>query len=158
VAALPGEKAVKFETPRFGHIEVDGDKIVRFENGMPGFPDCTQFIVMDHDRETPLKWLQCVDRPEVAFLVVEPEQVLSTYTVEVPESVLRVVQWEKGSDVRDVSVFVILNVENGELTANLRAPVVVNIKKRLAFQMILDNLEIPLRMRIEPEIADAPLP
>jgi flagellar assembly factor FliW len=146
---------MKFETSRFGSIEVADDKIIRFENGMPGFVDCTQFIVMDHDRETPLKWLQCVDRSEVAFLVVEPEQVLGSYEVEVPPSVLRIVQWDEHDDARDVAVFVILNVDDGELTANLRAPVVVNVRKRLAFQMILEDLEIPVRHHIRPEDATA---
>jgi flagellar assembly factor FliW len=45
----------------------------------------------------------------------------------------------------------ILNVNDGELTANLRAPVVVNIRKRLAFQMILDDMEIPIQHPIRPE-------
>ena len=142
---------MKFETPRFGSIDVDADKIIRFENGMPGFPDCTQFIVMDHDVATPLKWLQCVDRPEVAFLVVEPEQVLSNYEVEVPSWVLRLVSWNEEDDTRDVGTFLILNVADEELTANLRAPVIVNIRKRLAFQMILDDMEIPIRHPIRPE-------
>ena len=142
---------MKFETPRFGSIDVDADKMIRFENGMPGFPDCTQFIVMDHDIATPLKWLQCVERSEVAFLVVEPEQVLRNYEFDVPSWVLRLVSWNEGDDTRDVGAFLILNVNDGELTANLRAPVVVNIRKRLAFQMILDDMEIPIQHPIRPE-------
>ena len=48
---------MKFDTSRFGTVEVAEDKLLHFEHGLPGFPDCTRFIVMDHDRETPLKWL-----------------------------------------------------------------------------------------------------
>ena len=142
---------MRFETARFGSVEVADDKILRFEYGLPGFPDCTQFIVMDHDKETPLKWLQCVDRPEVAFLVVEPEQVMSAYEVEVPETVLTLLGWDKDDDVSDLAVFVILHAEDAELSANLRAPIVVNIGKRLAFQLILDDMTTPLRYRIAPE-------
>ena len=80
---------MKFDTPRFGTIEIEEDKLLQFEQGLPGFPTCKRFVVMDHDRETPLKWLQCVDRPEVAFLVVEPEQVVGSYQVDVPDAVLR---------------------------------------------------------------------
>ncbi|MFQ5513601.1 MAG: flagellar assembly protein FliW [Myxococcota bacterium] len=141
---------MRFHSPRFGGIEVDEEKILRFRHGLPGFPDCTGFIVMDHDQDTPLKWLQCVDRPEVAFLVVEPEQVLASYEVEVPPRVLDTLEWEKHDDPRDIAVFVILNVQEDSLTANLRAPVIVNIRKRLAFQMIQDSPEAPLQQRIAP--------
>jgi flagellar assembly factor FliW len=69
----------------------------------------------------------------------------------VPSWVLRLVSWNEGDDTRDVGAFLILNVNDGELTANLRAPVVVNIRKRLAFQMILDDMEIPIQHPIRPE-------
>jgi len=140
-----------FETARFGTLEVEDDKIIHFERGLPGFPDCTQFIVLDHDIETPLKWLQCVDRPEVAFLVVEPEQVLSKYQVEVPDAVLQMLGWEQDAEPSDVAVFVILNVDGEKLTANLRAPVIVNIATRRAFQMILEDPSIPLRHPVAPD-------
>jgi flagellar assembly factor FliW len=141
---------MRFESPRWGVIEVEDDKVITFESGLPGFPDCTQFIVMDHDRETPLKWLQCVERPEVAFLIVEPEQVLASYEVEVPESVLGLLQLEDPERADDIAVFVILNVEEKMLTANLRAPVVVNVQARRAYQLILDDPNIPLQQEISP--------
>lgn len=142
---------MRFETPRWGAVEVEDEKVICFERGLPGFPDCTGFIIMDHDKETPLKWLQCVNRPEVAFLVVEPEQIMASYEVEVPSAVLKLLGWEDEKAVRDVAVFVILNVGDGDLTANLRAPVVVNIANRKAFQLILDDPEIPVRHPVAAE-------
>jgi flagellar assembly factor FliW len=141
----------RFESPRFGAIEVADDRVLDFPRGLPGFPDCKRFIVMDHDRETPLRWLQCVDRPEVAFLIVEPQQVLASYDVEVPRHVLAYLGWNQGSDdPADVTVFVILNASDAALTANLRAPVVVNARTRRAFQLILDDPALPLRHSIAP--------
>ena len=142
---------MNIDSPRFGTLEVDEEMILHLERGMPGFPDCTQFIVMDHDKETPFKWLQSIDRPEVAFLVVEPEQVMRSYQVDVPTEVLSLVQWDKDCTEADIAVFVILNVEDGNLTANLRAPVIVNISKRVAFQMIIEDPEAPVRAPIGPK-------
>ncbi len=143
---------MRFESPRFGAIEVDEQKILHFPRGLPGFPDCTEFIVMDHDKETPLKWLQCVDRPEVAFLVVEPEQILLSYGLEIPEPVLAFLGWRKETgDPRDVVVFVILTLDGENLTANLRAPVLVNVENRRAHQMILDDPQIPIQHPVRPE-------
>ena len=146
---------MKFDTSRFGTVEVAEDKLLHFEHGLPGFPDCTRFIVMDHDRETPLKWLQCVERPEIAFLIVEPDQILHSYEVDVPDSVLRHIGWKKGAEPSDVAVFVILNVTDQKLTANLRAPIVVNIAARQAFQMILENRDVSVTHPIGPT-EDAP--
>ena len=126
---------MRFNTPRFGHVEVDEAKIIHFPRGLPGFPECGRFIVMDHDRETPLKWLQCVDQPEVAFLVIEPEQVLASYQVDVPTDVLDLLEWNRDSEnLPELALFVILNVEGSKLTANLRAPVVVNVANHRAHQ------------------------
>lgn len=143
---------MRIESPRFGPIDVDEDKVIHFPRGLPGFPDCTGFIVMDHDTETPLKWLQCVDRPEVAFLVVEPEQIMVSYGLEIPEPVLAFLGWKSDTgDPRDVAIFVILTVDGSNLSANLRAPVVVNVKNRRAQQMILDDPEIPLQHPVVPD-------
>ncbi len=143
---------MKFESPRFGPIDVDDDKIIHFPRGLPGFPDCTRFIVMDHDKETELRWLQCVDRPEVAFLVIEPEQIMLSYGLDIPEPVLAFLGWQKeNGDLRDVVVFVILTVDGSNLSANLRAPVVVNVSNRRAHQLILDDPEIPLQHVVRPE-------
>ena len=119
---------------------MDEDKVIHFPRGLPGFPDCTEFVVMDHDTDTPLKWLQCVDRSEVSFLVIEPEQILLSYGLDVPEPVLAFLGWQKETgDPKDVIVFVILTVDGTNLSANLRAPVVVNVETRRAQQMILDD-------------------
>ena len=142
---------MRFETARWGTLEVAEDKLLHFASGLPGFQNCTSFIVMDHDRETPLKWLQCVDRPEVSFLVVEPEQIMSSFEVEVPPEVFEALGWDKPPAEDEVSVFVILNIDEETLTANLRAPIVVNIATRAAHQLILDDGSAPLRHVVAPE-------
>lgn len=140
-----------FESPRFGQIEVEEDKIICFTRGLPGFPECREFIVMDHDKETPLRWLHCVDRPEVAFLIIEPAQVLASYQLEIPPSVLSTLDWDTSrSEGCEVVIFVILNADASGLTANLRAPVVVNPRNRRAHQLILDDPALSLRHVIRP--------
>jgi len=147
---------MRFATPRWGEIEVDDAKVLHFATGLAGFPDCSRFIVMDHDVETPLKWLQGIDRPELAFLVIEPEQILASYEVDVPEQILKNLGWSDDVKPADVAVFVILNVDGEELTANLRAPIIVNIGNRNAFQLILDDPDVPLRYPVEPTTPAAP--
>jgi flagellar assembly factor FliW len=128
------------ESPRFGSLEVSEEGAIGFPRGLPGFPDCKRFILMDHDRETPLRWLQCIDRPEVAFLVVEPQEILASYEVEVPKDVLAILGWSAEShDPTEVLLLLILNASESSLAANLRAPLAVNTRTRRGSQFILDN-------------------
>ncbi len=136
---------LQFDSPRFGPIEVSEDAVIRFEQGMPGFPDCSRFILMEHDRQTPLRWLQSVDRPEVALLVAECGEIGAAYDVEVPAEALPVLGMAPGASAQDLAVFVVVNAEQGDLTANLRAPIVVNQATRAACQLILDDATAPLR-------------
>lgn len=146
---------MKFVSPRFGPIEVAQDKILSFSRGLPGFPDCTEFILMDHDRETPLRWLQCVDRPEIAFVVVEPSQVLASYAIEVPPHVLASLGWSQTTHTaEDVVTLLVLNIEGRKLWANLRAPLIVNASTRRACQMILEDPSLPLRHPLHPTDAE----
>jgi flagellar assembly factor FliW len=135
----------RFESPRFGSVEVADERVVEFPRGLPGFPDCRRFILMDHDRETPLRWLQCVDRPEIAFLVVEPHQVLAAYDIEVPLHVLAFLGWESSDGASDVLLLVLLNASESALAANLRAPLVVHTRTRRATQLILDDPALSFR-------------
>jgi flagellar assembly factor FliW len=139
---------IRVDTPRFGTLEVDPARVLRFETGLAGFSECERFIVMDHDRETPLRWLQCLDDPALAFVVVEPEQILPAYEVDVPEGVMKQIGWDTEVAAEDVAVMLILNCDGGQLTANLRAPILVNIRTRAAFQLILDDPAIPLRQPV----------
>ena len=41
----------KISTDRFGEIEVDEEKIVTFENGIPAFEDEREFVIFPYDEE-----------------------------------------------------------------------------------------------------------
>lgn len=136
---------MRVDTARFGTIEVEDDKIIQFETGLAGFPDCASFIVMDHDRDTPLKWLQCIDHPDLAFVIVEPERILPGFELEVPEPMVKKLGFADEVRAGDVAVFVILNCTGDQVTANLRAPVIVNVGNRRGLQLIIDDPSVPLR-------------
>ena len=46
-------------TKRFGTINVDEHKILRFPEGLIGFPEYRRYIVLDLDKQVS-QWLQCV--------------------------------------------------------------------------------------------------
>ena len=60
---------------RFGDFEVAADRVLHFPEGLIGFPRARRFVILDHRPGSPFKWMLCLEQPEVAFAVVEPEQV-----------------------------------------------------------------------------------
>ena len=59
-------------TVRFGEIEVEEDKIVHFENGIPAFEDEHEFLIIPYDEESPYYFMQSLKSPELAFLITTP--------------------------------------------------------------------------------------
>ena len=67
-----GEKKVAIQTSRFGTIEAPEEKGISISGGLLGFPESTRYLMLDHDQDSPFKWLQSMDEGEVAFVVTDP--------------------------------------------------------------------------------------
>lgn len=131
-------------TSRFGELTCRDEALIRFPSGIIGFPRSTRYIILDHDREAPFKWLQSLDEGNLAFVIMDPLVFKPDYRATIDPAVLA----ELGQpDDGDVILFVLLTVPPGDpdrITANLRAPVVVHEPTRLAKQIILHD-DLPTR-------------
>jgi flagellar assembly factor FliW len=132
------------KTKRFGTLEVREDQVITFPEGLPGFPGRHRFILLDIQQGSPLKFLQSVDDPDLAFLVAEPLTFFPDYRVLVqPEDLAPIAldAPEQGMVVAIVSV----PEDFREATVNLRAPVVINPERSLARQVILEREDYGIR-------------
>ena len=57
------------ETSRFGQVEVDGARLIRFPAGVLGFPDDHRYALIQTGEGSAFYWLQSVDRADLAFVV-----------------------------------------------------------------------------------------
>jgi flagellar assembly factor FliW len=120
---------------RFGPLEVPEDRIIRFPTGLLGFPQLNRYALIDY-KDTPLKWLQSVDDPEVAFIVADPRTISGEGTITLGDDVVRFLQIEKEEDL---AVLIILRVEGDQVVANLTGPIAVNSSRMLGVQAVLDR-------------------
>jgi flagellar assembly factor FliW len=127
---------------RFGSIEVNEDRIIKFDDGLLGFNDLKQFVLADDpaDISMPFKWLISLERPEVVFLVTDPGIFFKDYVFDLPEEDGRKID-AKSED--DVSVITILTVpaDPKQITANLRGPLVINWRTLVGRQVILKDTD-----------------
>jgi flagellar assembly factor FliW len=135
---------LKVTTTRFGEVEVLESSVLFFSSGVLGFPEEHRYVMLDHAEGTPLKWLQAVDRPELAFPLVAATDLLVDYHITVSPDDLASIGMEA---TQEIQAFVILTIPNGapeRSTANLKAPILMNPTSHLARQ-ILAAEDYPIR-------------
>lgn len=132
---------MKINTTRFGEMEIEEEKIIDFPLGIPGFAELNKFVLIDY--KGPIKWLHSVDDPDVAFIVTDPFVIFSDYVFKLGDEEERFLEL-KGPE--DLVVLVILAVSDDTLTANLKAPIILNASRLRAAQFMLDDERYQFRV------------
>lgn len=130
---------MKIETLNFGEIEIDENKIIRFQQGIPGFEEEKEFVVvLNEDQDNPFHFLQSVTNPELSFVIINPFEMFSDYDLLVPEIAIDILKIEKEEDVI-IYTIVVIPEEMEKMTTNLVGPIIINVEQRLGKQVILDD-------------------
>jgi len=135
---------MKFETSRFGQIEVKAEDIFIFPEGPLGFPDCTRFTIVEEEKAQPFGMLQSLDNPNLAFVVVDPLVVRADYHFNVTKDDLTQVKAESIDDLMVLAI-VTMAAELADVTVNLQGPLVINRVQRIGHQFVLIDSEYTTR-------------
>lgn len=142
------DNKIKVDTSRFGEVEILKEKIYSFPDGIPGFADCKKYCILDNSKNTLFKWLQSVDNPDLAFVLFDPFLIKKDYDVFVNDGDVNLLEIESNADVIVTVILTIPNEKPENMTANLKAPVIFNIKKKIGKQIILNEADQPLEFPI----------
>jgi flagellar assembly factor FliW len=145
---------MEIESTRFGRISVDDQRVITFPRGLLGFPSFTRYALIQTGDENYFFWLQCVDDPNLAFVVTDPTIFFKNYEVPVRDEVQQELDL---SDVNFAQVFVICNKVDDWLTGNLLGPIVVNAENRKAMQVVLTEKKWTTRQPLLRLQAEVPL-
>lgn len=136
---------MNMESKFFGKIEYTVEDIIHFKNGLPGFKEETQFLYLTPS-DSRFTCLQSVKSREVAFIMISPFDVCPDYAFELDDNLAE----EMGfSNPEEATVLAIVTVPPGEpkkATVNLQGPVVLNLRQHLGCQVIINDLNYPLRL------------
>lgn len=132
------------KTGRFGQLTVGDDETILVPQGILGFPEYKKFCLVDPGDETLILWLQSVESPDIAFPLLEPKIFKSDYAARLSAAELRELKLE---NVNQSAVFAILTIpeEITQMTANLKAPLVINLKEQIAKQVVLQENEYSIK-------------
>lgn len=136
---------MEIRTSRFGTIAIECRDVLEFPQGMAGLEECTHWVLLGDEHNEALGWLQSTQHPEVALAVVCPRRFVADYQLRVCRSELGAELFER---VNEAQVLVIASKQADGITLNLKAPLVIDLARRLGRQVIA-NGEQPLRYQLD---------
>jgi flagellar assembly factor FliW len=127
------------DTSRFGKVEIDESQVIRFPEGLLGFPEQRDYAILDHKPDTPFSWLQSVDVPELAFVITNPFLFKGDYLDNLSPEEEGFFKSEKDGQVVVLSLVTIPPGHAERATVNLLGPLVIDSVPRIGKQVILAN-------------------
>ena len=141
---------MKINTGRFGEVSYSQEEVLFFPRGIPAFETNHSWILVGND-DSAVKWLQSLDDGELALPVTSPDAIQPDYNARIPDDELTLIG---GKSLTDLALLIVVSIPEAapwNMTANLRAPILVNLKTHKAVQVIALNEDYPIRHIVFPE-------
>ncbi|WP_413576914.1 flagellar assembly protein FliW [Bdellovibrio sp. HCB290] len=131
-------------TSRFGQVELKQEDVLTFPEGLLGFADLRKFVLLDDPSDEIFAWLQSCESAQIAFPVLEPELFAPAYKANLTKGDMEAIKLTANDKPRFFSIVTIPD-DPTQMTANLKAPVVINVTERIARQCVLQDNNLAIR-------------
>lgn len=135
------------ETDKFGIVDIQDNRVIDFPTGLLGFEGLKRFIIMEIEETKPIYWLQSTEDKYISLPLILTFDIFNDYYIDIRDSDLEGLQFESNTDLSIMNVVVIPEKIEG-MTVNLAAPIVINVKRGIAKQIIVDAAELPIRFPV----------
>ena len=127
------------ESNRFGKVNYKKSDIVWLVRGLLGFDEHKRYIIVALKGQEPFKWLQSLDDPNLAFLMIDPLFFKPDYVVEVNPKDIGLLG---ARSLDDISTFTLVTIPTGQpdkMTVNLQGPLIINKRNLHGAQLVLGD-------------------
>lgn len=138
------------ETKFFGKIDIEDDKIIEFPMGIIGFENLKKFaLIYDSEREerSKISWLQSMEEPLMVLPVINPIDITEEYTPIIEDELTKSI-----GDPADADILILVTMsipsDLTKMTANLKAPIIINTVNRQAMQVIAENEDYKIKYNV----------
>lgn len=134
-------------TKHFGEIDLDESKILYFQNGILGFEDYKKYTILydiDEGKRSEISWLQSLDEASLAIPVINPFFLKEDYNPEVEDELLKPLGEMTPDDIV-VLVSVTVPSDLTKMSANLKAPFIINAETKKGAQIIVENQDYEIK-------------
>jgi len=112
--------------------------VIHFEDGIPGFEQNREFVIVKDENYAPFEWLVCVDGASLRFAMLNPMIVNPEYNPPITKPQIEGLGLEKPEDIL-MYCLVTIGADPSLSTINFMAPVIINTTLCKGRQVILDN-------------------
>lgn len=139
---MDGKNLLKVET-KIGTFSVSSSEIINFVEGPLGFSEYKKFIIVEEEEDSLFLILQSIENKKIAFPILEMDLLGVNLTTQISKDLLTQMKVQKANDL---SMYCIVAVPSNfnNMTANLRAPVLINNKTQQGVQVILSDQELEI--------------
>jgi flagellar assembly factor FliW len=143
-----------FPTTYFGELEYDSDSVFEFPCGIPGFEKHSRFLLVKQAQSHPLVFVQSLFSSDLCFIAVPVLVLDRQYRLELSEEDMASLQFPNcanpliGDDVACLALVTVTG--NADPTANMRSPLVLNLKQRVGLQIVHQDPGYSFRQSIQP--------
>lgn len=128
------------QSSEFGQVTFDQSDVYLFPDGLHGFEDSKEFVLVRREGLAPFCFLQSISNSALRFICLPARVVDAAFAVAIgveDAGELEIGAGHYGSAATDIEVLALLTVsENGPATANLFAPIVLAPAQRRGRQCI----------------------
>ncbi len=132
---------------RFGPLEIPQNKIISMVRPVLGFEKLAKFCLIEREEFWPFLWMQSVEDPAVAFIVVNPALFDNEYRIDINPNEISELE---PSSPEMIETYVIANVPDNwkQMTINLQGPILINTANNKAKQLVLMNSEYKVQQTV----------
>lgn len=142
---------MEIESKPYGTIEIDESKTLTIKQGLFGFEESQDYVIIGKEEEQPFEWLQSLTDPNLAFVIVQPHFIRPDYQLSILPDDLEDVNAESAENLVTY-VIVTIPEDPEEMTVNLKGPVIVNQEEFIGKQVINQVDEYTVRHKVVDEV------
>lgn len=134
-------------TRDFGQLDVKEEQIFEFPNGVYAFEEAKHFaLISPLGEDVYPMWLQCIDDIAPCFIVFDPTLIYNGYEISLSESEKKLLNLDGSEKIKALCIAKVPD-DYKKTTVNMKSPIIMNMKERLAAQIILPA-DYPFRLPI----------
>ena len=140
------QKEREIET-RLGRRVVDMERVIHFPQGLVGFEEEREFVLLQLRPDAAMLILQSMKTPQLGLLVADPFSFIESFKPVVGEAEMDLLQLKT---LDDAAILVTVSIPNGQpdnATLNLSGPVIINHQARIGIQ-VPQNTDGPSRINM----------
>ncbi len=131
-----GSNSMNISTQKLGNVLINKENILTFKEGLFGFENLTEYVIINIEECRPFEWLVSVENPEITFPVINPMPFFTDYQ---PMQQVEDLSALEIKDPKCVETFCIVTLggKPENVTVNLKGPILINTQNKLAKQFVL---------------------